>query len=59
MITAHLRETGSPLAEEMLRDWSEVRGRFWQVCPIEMMDKLEHPLAEPGLSGGLRASIKT
>jgi glutamate synthase (NADPH/NADH) large chain len=30
----------------LLADWPLVRGRFWQVAPKEMLDKLEHPLSD-------------
>ena len=46
LIADHVRETGSPQASELLREWSEARGRFLQVCPREMIDKLEHPLSD-------------
>ena len=44
LVERHLAETGSPLAEGLLHDWELVRGRFWQVCPKEMVSRLSHPL---------------
>ena len=44
LITEHERETGSALAAEMLRDWERFRSRFRQVCPKEMLSRLEAPL---------------
>jgi glutamate synthase (NADPH/NADH) large chain len=48
LIAEHAAETGSRFAADLLRDWDMVRGRFWQVCPREMISRLSHPLsAEP------------
>ncbi|MEL6169415.1 MAG: glutamate synthase large subunit [Pseudomonadota bacterium] len=44
LIAAHVVETGSVRAEEILNHWEETRGAFLQVCPKEMLDKLPHPL---------------
>jgi glutamate synthase (NADPH/NADH) large chain len=44
LIAEHERETGSALAAEMLRDWERYRARFRQVCPREMLSRLEAPL---------------
>ena len=44
LIADHARETGSPFAEDLLRDWDRARGQFWQVCPKEMLGRLEQPL---------------
>jgi glutamate synthase (NADPH/NADH) large chain len=46
LVEEHVRQTGSPLARELLRNWDAELGRFWQVCPKEMIGRLEHPLAE-------------
>ena len=45
LVTAHARETGSPRAAELLSDWPRALPRFVQVCPKEMLAKLELPLA--------------
>src|SRR5207237_1063510 len=44
LVEEHARETGSPVAEALLRDWERERGRFWQVCPKEMLGRLDHAL---------------
>ncbi|MEL6482102.1 MAG: hypothetical protein AAFQ75_11670, partial [Pseudomonadota bacterium] len=44
LVEAHAVETGSVLAEELLRDWPETVGRFWQAVPKEMLSRLHHPL---------------
>jgi glutamate synthase (NADPH/NADH) large chain len=46
LIAEHARETGSPFAEDLLRDWDRRRGQFWQICPKEMLDRLEQPLED-------------
>jgi glutamate synthase (NADPH/NADH) large chain len=45
LIETHAAETGSQLATEILRDWDREKLNFVQVCPIEMLDKLEHPVS--------------
>ena len=48
LVSEHWRETQSRFAERLLVDWDREIRRFWQVVPIEMIDKLEHPvLAAP------------
>ena len=44
LVEEHARETGSALAETLLRDWDREIGRFWQVCPKEMIGRLDHAL---------------
>ena len=46
LIETHLAETGSPLAADILRNWDEALPRFLQVCPKEMVRRLEHPLSD-------------
>ncbi|MEM6439263.1 MAG: glutamate synthase large subunit [Pseudomonadota bacterium] len=49
LIRAHLRETGSKLAERLLREWENERRNFVQVCPKEMLSRIPHPLDDaPG-----------
>jgi len=45
LVAEHAEETESRFAADILRDWDRIRGSFWQVCPIEMMGRLEAPLA--------------
>ena len=45
LVSAHARETGSPKAQELLSDWPRALPRFVQVCPKEMVRRLELPLA--------------
>ncbi|RAK57071.1 glutamate synthase large subunit [Phenylobacterium deserti] len=44
LVEEHARETGSRLAEELLRDWTRALPRFRQVCPKEMVGRLNHSL---------------
>ncbi len=44
LVAAHYAYTGSRRAQEALDDWA--RGAFWQVCPKEMLARLEHPLSD-------------
>ncbi len=44
LVTLHRDETGSPLAADILRQWDRRLPEFVQVCPKEMVDRLEHPL---------------
>ncbi len=46
LIEEHLAETGSPLAEDILRNWDIAADKFWQVCPKEMLDRIPHPLED-------------
>ena len=46
LVAEHHRETGSSLADEILRDWDAARAHFRQVCPKEMLNRLAHPLAD-------------
>jgi glutamate synthase (NADPH/NADH) large chain len=44
LVEEHHAETGSVLAGELLRNWDAARPRFWQVCPKEMVGRLDHAL---------------
>jgi glutamate synthase (NADPH/NADH) large chain len=46
LVEEHVRQTGSPLARELLRNWDGEIRRFWQICPKEMVGRLEHPLSQ-------------
>ena len=34
----------SALADDLLRNWDRALEHFWQVCPKEMVGRLDHPL---------------
>ncbi len=44
LIREHARETGSAFAEGLINDWDRMREHFWQVCPKEMVGRIDHPL---------------
>jgi glutamate synthase (NADPH/NADH) large chain len=46
LITEHAKETGSPLAENILLNWHLELPKFWQICPKEMVSRLEFPLSD-------------
>ncbi len=50
-VEEHRRETQSAFAERMLNHWNTEAGRFWQVVPLEMADRYEHPVSEPPPAG--------
>ncbi len=47
LIERHVAATHSRHAADLLAAWDRVRGQFWQVCPKEMVSRLEVPLSEP------------
>ena len=44
LIVKHLNETGSLIAKKILDNFEEEIHDFYQVCPKEMLGKLEHPI---------------
>ncbi len=44
LVEEHFQETQSRFTEQLLANWTDELGRFWQVAPKEMLDKLEHPI---------------
>jgi glutamate synthase (NADPH) large chain len=46
LIAEHAIATDSKWSNSILDDWDRVRGAFWQVCPKEMLSRLERPLGE-------------
>ncbi|MDA7425057.1 glutamate synthase large subunit [Thalassococcus lentus] len=44
LIEAHVAETGSRKAQDILQHWDIEKANFVQVCPKEMLDKIPHPL---------------
>ncbi len=45
-VQRHIANTQSAFAAQLLTHWDLEIGKFWQVCPLEMVDRLEHPLAD-------------
>ena len=46
LIGEHAKATDSPWAHSIIDDWDHWREQFWQVCPKEMIDRLDHPLSD-------------
>ncbi|MXQ08422.1 glutamate synthase large subunit [Alphaproteobacteria bacterium GH1-50] len=44
LIEMHLAETGSKAAEAILQHWDDEKGNFLQICPKEMLNKLDVPI---------------
>jgi len=44
MIVQHYEETNSSLAKRILNNFELEKNSFKQICPIEMLDKLKHPI---------------
>ncbi len=46
LIERHAQATQSAFARKLVAEWEAEVGHIWQVCPIEMMNRLEHPLSD-------------
>ena len=46
LIAEHAVSTDSKWSNTILDDWDRWRGHIWQVCPKEMLTRLEHPLSD-------------
>ncbi len=46
LIEEHLGETFSPKAKQILHDWDQELANFVQVCPTEMLNRLDAPLSD-------------
>ncbi|MFQ5984910.1 MAG: glutamate synthase large subunit [Alphaproteobacteria bacterium] len=46
LIADHVEATQSRFAAELLNTWDREAARFWQVCPKEMIARLDHPLSD-------------
>jgi glutamate synthase (NADPH) large chain len=44
LIAEHAVATDSKWSNSILDDWDRWRGKFWQVCPKEMLSRLAQPL---------------
>lgn len=58
MIQKHCETTGSAYAESILENWEENRLLFYQICPKEMIDRLEHPIMDPPVQQNRKSSPK-
>jgi len=46
LVEEHCGETDSRWAQTILADWDRVREHFWQICPKEMICRLDYPLSD-------------
>ena len=46
LISLHARETGSEFSKKLLSEWELEKGKFWQVVPKEMLNRLSIPLSD-------------
>ena len=46
LIAEHFAETESPRANMILQAWDYELPKFWQICPKEMVHRLEQPLSD-------------
>jgi len=46
LIAEHATVTGSTFAQQLVNDWKREKGKFWQVVPKEMLDKLDIPVTK-------------
>jgi glutamate synthase (NADPH/NADH) large chain len=46
LIAEHAIATDSAWSNSVLDDWDRWRGHFWQICPKEMISRLDHPLSD-------------
>ncbi len=46
LIGEHADQTQSAYASQMLREWDLHVGRFWQICPRELLSRLDVPLGD-------------
>ena len=45
LVSEHFEETGSVLSKDIINNFKEEVKNFVQVCPKEMIDKLQHPIS--------------
>ena len=45
LIHKHVEETDSEYAKKILSDWELEKESFYQICPNEMLGKLENPIS--------------
>ncbi|MBP6433530.1 MAG: glutamate synthase large subunit, partial [Sphingorhabdus sp.] len=50
LVIEHAQATDSGWSASIIEDWERRRGEFWQVCPKEMLSRLEHPLSDSQVS---------
>jgi glutamate synthase (NADPH/NADH) large chain len=46
LVVEHANETQSTFARDLLIHWDLEIGKFWQIVPFEMIDRLAQPLSD-------------
>jgi glutamate synthase (NADPH) large chain len=46
LIAEHAEATDSKWSNSILDDWDRRRSEFWQICPKEMLNRLDQPLSD-------------
>ena len=44
LVQKHFEETKSKIAEKIISDYENEKNYFYQVCPKEMLNKLDNPI---------------
>ena len=44
-LNSFVKETNSKIAQKILNDFDNELKKFKQICPIEMLDKLDNPIS--------------
>ncbi|XHS01640.1 glutamate synthase [Sphingomonas sp. DBB INV C78] len=55
LIAEHAVATDSKWSNTVLDDWDRWRHHFWQVCPKEMVSRLDHPLSDEAEAAAVAA----
>ena len=48
-LNTFIKETNSYIAKQIINNFEDEVIKFKQICPIEMLDKLDHPISEKTL----------
>ena len=51
IIDKHYKETNSKQSKKILDNFEEELSNFFQICPKEMLDKLDHPISNKKIVG--------
>ena len=51
LVSQHFKETNSKVSEKIINNFDQELSHFYQVCPKEMIDKLDNPITNKELQG--------
>ena len=51
LIIQHFKETNSKVSEKIMQNYVHELNNFYQVCPKEMLDKLDNPISKKNIQG--------